>query len=103
MQHIGIEIDNETFGKVKNNELNFAKILGYVWDNTQKEDYPWIWGIDGYGLTVFNIQQTPILVNELQRLKDQVQEEDIKIDIQNLTDFITENIKQHLYLKFIGD
>lgn len=103
MQHIGIEIDNDSFGKVKNNDLNFAKVLGYVWDNTQREDYPVIWGIDAYGLTVFNIHQTPILVSELQKLKDQVQAEDVKTDIQNLTDFITENMEQHLYLKFIGD
>ncbi|MCC7356745.1 MAG: hypothetical protein IT410_04020 [Candidatus Doudnabacteria bacterium] len=103
MQHIGIEIDNETFSKEKSSENNFAKVLGYVWENTQKEDYPWIWGIDAYGLTVFNIQQTPNLVNELSKLKDKVQEEDIKADIQSLIDFITENMEQHLYLKFIGD
>jgi hypothetical protein len=103
MQHIGIEIDNEDFGKVKNNELNFAKVLDYVWDNTRKENYPVVWGIDAYGLTVFNIQQTPALIKELQKLKDEVQEESLTIDIQNLLDFITENMEQHLYLKFIGD
>ncbi len=103
MQHIGIEIDNETFGKVKNIETNFADILDYVWENTQREDYPRIWEIDAYGLTVFNIQQTPILVSELQKLQSQVQDESIKTGIQNLTGFITDNMKQHLYLKFIGD
>lgn len=103
MQHIGIEIDNETFSKVRDNEINFADVLDYVWENTQKEDYPWIWGIDAYGLTVFNIQQTPNLINELQKLKNQLPEEVMKVDIQNLADFITDNMEQHLYLKFIGD
>lgn len=103
MQHIGIEINNETSSKVKSSEVNFAKIVGYIWDNTQREDYPWIWGIDAYGLTVFNIQQTPHLVGELLKLKDKVQAQDLKADIEEVANFITQNMEQHLYLKFFGD
>lgn len=103
MQHIGIQIDNETFNKVRDNQINFAKVLGYVWQNTQKEEYPWIWSIDAYGLTIFNIHQTPHLTNDLSKLKDKVEKEGLKKDIQDLINFITENMEQHLYLKFIGD
>jgi len=103
MQIINVEVDNESFHSTKSSEINFANILGYVWENTKKEDYPWLWGVDAYGLTIFNIHQTPHLIKELTMIKNLVEKDGVKSDIEKLIKFINDNMAQHLYLKFIGD
>jgi hypothetical protein len=104
MQYIGVEIDDESFNKIQNIEINFVEIMDYLWEHTSKDQYPWLWGIDSYGYTVFNIHQIGYLSEELNRLQSMVKNNDtLRGQIISFSDTIIREMKQHLYLKFIGD
>ncbi len=103
MQHIGVDITNDSLFKIKSSDINFANILAKVWSNSSKEEYPWLWGVDAYGLTLLNVLQSQFFIDELQRFKASVHDKEIQNIVEQLISFINENLKDLNYVKFTGD
>lgn len=101
MQHIGVVLEDERHKELSRLNINFADVLSNVWKNTNRNEYPWIWSIDPYGLTVFNLNQIPYLRNELKIFAKGLNNEGAKI-VDELVSFIGK-LEQHTYLVFIGD
>jgi hypothetical protein len=101
MQHIGIRLEGEGGGEIFKLDINFGNIVN-VLNERSKEKYPWLWGIDPYGYTVFNLYQTPHVISELKQLSSEVKNEDLKLVINRAIDFISK-IEQHTYIRLIGD
>jgi hypothetical protein len=101
MQYIGIRLESESGGKISDSDINFGDIVNALEDNT-KEKYPWLWGIDPYGYTVFNLHQTPHLIAELKGLSSEIKQDAVKDIISRAVDFINK-IEQHTYIKLVGD
>ena len=97
-QHIGCHLVDEHGNVVKDSGLNFALVLNIL---GEKEKYQWLHTIDAYGDTLFNPLQTPFIISELEKLKNELNQE-----MQNLITKFVELIKiigMHQYIKFIGD
>jgi len=101
MQNIRIIVEDERHKELSQSDINFADVLNTVWETTNKDKYPWIWSIDPYGLTLFNLNQVPYLKLELKKLSKDLNEEGQEI-VKKLLTFI-EKVEQHKYLVFIGD
>lgn len=101
MQSMQLLLEGEGGGKIAESDINFADIINAL-DENSKDKYPWLWGVDPYGLTVFNLHQTPHVIAELKQLYSGVQDEDLKTVVNKAIDFISK-IKQHTYIKLIGD
>jgi hypothetical protein len=102
MQHIGIQLENESGGIIEPSDINFAKVIGWLWEKNNLGPYPWLSGIDPYGYTTINTNQAPFLVKELEILKKEVDDKDVIASIDGTIE-ILHKVKQHIYLKFIGD
>ena len=101
-QHIGCQLVDVN-GKILNeSNLNFAQINSILWDiDKTKEKYQWLHTIDEFGDTVFNILQTPIVIVELEKLINEVNQENKHL-IREFSSFI-KTINSHRYIKFVGD
>ena len=100
-QHIGCRLEDKNGKLIKDSELNFALIKKILWDVDAKKRYKWLHAIDEYGDTVFNSLQIPIVVAELEKLKNEVSQ-----DTQNLIYQFIEFLKTisvHEYIKFNDD
>ena len=101
-QHIGCQLVDENGKIIKESNLNFAQLNLILWDaDKKKEKYQWLHTIDEYGDTVFNHLQTPIIIEELNKLKDEVDIENQQL-IERFISFI-KTIKNNYVVKFIGD
>lgn len=102
MQNIQINLENENGQSIEKSNINFADIIAVLWKYGNEKEYPWLWTIDPYGDTVFNIHQIPKITEELSTLSLKVKDKKIVDEIKDTIDFI-KKIEQHLYIKFIGD
>lgn len=59
--------------------------------------------IDPYGDTVLNQLQLPVLVSELESMRDASPEQDLRANIQRTIDFVRASKGLHVYLRFTGD
>ena len=100
MQHIGLRLEDENGKLIEQSDINFVDIVKAFNDN--KETYPWLYGIDPYGNTVFNLHQIPHVIAELKQLSSEVEDKDLKTLISKAIDFISKT-EQHTYTKLIGD
>ncbi len=100
-QHIGCQLEDEQGKLIRDSGLNFADINGVLWDiDPKKEKYVWLCSIDQFGDTVFNYLQSPIVIAELEKLKNEVDQK-----MQNLINKFIEFIKtiDADYIRFVGD
>lgn len=105
MQHIGLNIVSENNEITERSQINFADIIGGALWRVQnyKTKYVWLNTIDPYGETWLNVCQTPIVVEELERL---VLEQTTEISTKNLISQAIEFIRKigtHQYIRFSGD
>lgn len=101
MQHIGLQLESEGGGEIQKTDINFGDIINAL-NKNDKDKYPWLWGIDPYGLTLFNLYQTPHIISELKQLLSEIDNDELKKTINTSIDFISK-IEQHTYIKLIGD
>ena len=102
-QHIGIEKIDEKGIALDRCKINFAIIVNtlYKIDSFQGQ-YPWLSGIDPYGDTIINRIQSQLMIIELLKLRDNMDD----MILTQATDEVVSFIKQidiHQYIKFIGD
>jgi hypothetical protein len=102
MQHIGLQLENENGGLIDRSDLNLAPIVQFLYDRAKKEHYPWLWSIDPYGYTIFNLYQVPHVLEELKQLSQETSNTDLQTEIRKSIDFIAK-ISQHTYIRLIGD
>lgn len=103
MQHIGVSIIDEEGKVLQKSEINFVDIVLYLSQNElRKSEYPWLWGIDPYGNTIFNMYQIPHLSEELKKVLVTIQDSNLEKSIQSSLQFF-ESLDHHEYLKFTGD
>ncbi len=102
MQYIPIQLQNEDGELVEKSDVNFVYAIAALWKRGSEKEYPWLWAIDPYGDTTFNVHQAPKVIEELNRLLPKVEDPTAKEAIQKTIDFMGK-IEQHLYIKFIGD
>lgn len=101
-QNIQCILEDETGKTIKDSHLNFASIHRTLWEHDErKEKYIWLHTIDEYGDTTFNILQAPMIIEELESLKSDVDGE-IAQSVQRFIDFI-KTVSTHQHVKFIGD
>jgi hypothetical protein len=100
MQHIGLRLEDENGKLIEQSDINFVDIVNVFSDN--QETYPWLYGIDPYGITVFNLYQIPYVIVELKQLSSEVEDVGLKTVINKAIDFISKT-EQHTYTKLIGD
>lgn len=102
MQHIGMRLEDESGGVIENFPINFADVIKILWDNNSLKSFPWLASIDPYGLTIFNLNQSPKVIEELERLLNEVGDRDIEGLIKDSIN-VLKKVEQHVYIKFIGD
>lgn len=75
MEVISIDLVDENDRLVSHSPLNFADILyGVVFSldkMTGKEKYPWLYSVDPCGKTLFDMEQIPTVIAELQALLEE--------------------------------
>jgi hypothetical protein len=102
MQHIGIQLENETGVLLSRSDINFAKVIAFLWESDKLKSYPWLSGIDSYGNTTINLQQAPFFLKELQELQKEVGGGEVAEIIKQSVEWLNK-VEQHTYLKFVGD
>jgi hypothetical protein len=100
MQHIGLRLESEGGGVIKKSEINFVDIVLYLIESDKEKTLKLLWSVDPYGLTVINNLQIEQLVTELESLAQKAPEVKNKI---NEVISLAKEVKNHIYLKFIGD
>ena len=101
-QHIGIILEDENGKELERSVVNFNLVVTQVWELTDVINLPFLKTIDLYGNTIFNINQFSIVVAELKKLTEFVDDRGLLSDIAETLRFISKG-EQHLYIKFIGD
>ncbi|MBX4186877.1 MAG: hypothetical protein KW802_01280 [Candidatus Doudnabacteria bacterium] len=101
MQHIGLHLEDEKGNLIERSKINFGDIINSL-DEKSKSLYPWLWSIDPYGHTTFNLYQIPHVITELKQLSLELKNEELKLLINEATEFIAKT-EQHIYTKLIGD
>ncbi len=102
MQNIRIQLEDEKGQSIENSEVNFADVVGHLWESNQINSYPWISGIDPYENTLFNKSQVPHVIKELELVKEQATDEDVVKAIVETIELM-KKVSDHTYMKFIGD
>lgn len=101
-QHIGIILEDENGKELERSVVNFNLVVTQVWELENEINLPFLKTIDLYGDTTFNINQFPIVIAELNKLIEFVDDHGLLSDIAETIRFMSKG-KQHLYIKFIGD
>ena len=102
-----MQLENEKGEILEHFNINFADIYLYVLEAfpDRYSTYPWLEGIDEYGDTFFNFKQIPHVITELEKLRIDLRNH----KFENLDESIIEvmsilkRVKQHIYIRFIGD
>lgn len=102
MQHIGMRLEDENGNIIETFPINFADVIAAIWEEKKLDSYPGLAGIDPYGFTVFNLNQTPRVIQELESLTTEIKDESKKKIIQDSIAAL-KKVEQHIYIKFIGD
>ncbi len=102
MQHIGVRLEEENGEVIERPDINFAHTVVALWKHGSEKEFPWLWAIDPYGDTVFNVHQVPRVIEELNRLLPKVEDETAKNTIRQTIDFLNK-MKDFQYVRFIGD
>jgi len=104
MQNIKLQLVTENGEIRESSDVNFAEIINDVlWKADQwKMKYPWLATIDPYGNTVFNVHQVPLVLKELEQLKNESAAASHTDVIEGAQSFFAK-IAQHLYIKLLGD
>ncbi len=92
-------MEGEGGGLIRKIEINLAEIIKEL-PNDSKEKFPWLWSIDPYGLTMFNLYQVPHVINELEELARL--NKSLESEIKDIIEFMKQ-IEQHTYIRLIGD
>lgn len=104
-RHIGLEIINEDYKVTDTHKGNFADIYNHFAESKKDiewDKYPFIGSIDPYDNTFFNSWQTPVLIEELQKLKTLTDDRLIKSELESTVDFL-KRVESFHYAHFIGD
>ncbi len=103
MQNINLRLGDELGKILEESGINFAPVVGSLrkGDDYQNK-YPFLSGIDPYGLTYFNVHQTPYVIKELQMFKDEDVASQVQNEILGTIEFLNK-VYQHVYIEFIGD
>ena len=102
MQNIEINLENENGQIVEKSNINFSDIIEALWKHGNEKEYPWLWTIDPYGHTIFNVHQVPKITEELNNLSLKVKDKNTLEELKEIVNFMKKT-EQHLYIKFIGD
>lgn len=102
MQHIGVNLEDENGNVIERFPINFANVIAVLWEENKLVSYPWLGGVDPYGLTIFNLNQTPHVIKELEKLQAESSDQSKKALIQDSIAALRK-VEQHVYIKFVGD
>ena len=103
MQSIQIARESEGGGVIETfDDINFADVVNLLIGNGTKEEFPWLWSIDPYGYTIFNIHQVPYVIAELRQLSAKISDGQLIGIIGQVIAFLS-RIEQHIYIRFTGD
>lgn len=100
-QHVGVQLENEGGALIERSQVNFNQLVCQISEFSSKELH-FLNTIDLYGDTVFNVHQAPVVIEELKKLADMIDDAGLLSDIAE-TVRILEKCEQHLYVRFIGD
>lgn len=89
-----IQMELRSIFKEKSGNENAIKILN--------ERYPWLNSIDEYGNTYVNNLQVPHFIRELEQLKAETDNGEVKDAVDQCIVFL-QKITNHVYVKFEGD
>ena len=103
--HLGIAICGEDFKtKRSGGHLNLDRLQQIIKKNPYSLEFKLIDTIDSYGLTIFNQEQIPIVLNELKLIFNASRDDREKKYIQEIIKFISQTLHQpHIFIKLIGD
>lgn len=102
MQNIQINLEDERGNIIESSNINFAEIVEVLRNYGTEQEYPWLWTIDPYGNTIFNVHQVPKATEELNSLSLKIKDNKMSGKTNEVINFM-KKIEQHLYIKFIGD
>lgn len=104
-QKVELEWVNEKGNTIERSQINFIHIINDLLKVKDfKTKYVWLSTIDYYGNTFFNVRQVPIVIKELNNLKKEKIDLEVKNMISESVTFLNKvNIKVHTYIKFVGD
>lgn len=89
---------------LEKSEVNFSNISAYVYSiKGWEEKYPWLSSVDPYGTTWINSLQGPKVIQELKSLLKNVQNSNLKKEIENVIHFLSSLRSNTEFVKFIGD
>jgi hypothetical protein len=88
---------------IQNSNINFASVVDFVTESKERmAQYPWLSSVDEYGNTTLNRLQSSHVIDELNRLSDEVNDNVAEVCIRDSVGFLkTQDV--HEYIKFIGD
>jgi len=106
MQHIGLELTDENNKLIERSNINFAPVITILSKINDYQEfikaYPFLDGIDPYGLTYFNVHQAPRVIEELEKLMRETTMVLVQKEIIDTIDFL-KKVEQHTFAQFIGD
>jgi len=104
-QRVELEWIDEKGNIIEKSQINFIYIIDVLLKIKDfKRKYVWLSTIDYYGNTFFNVQQVPIVIKELNDLRKEKINLDVKTTISESASFLNKvNMKVHTYIKFVGD
>ena len=103
MQNMKIWLIDEMGKTIAESNINFVPVISVLWKiNDSKQTYPFLAGIDPYGLTYFNVHQAPIVIAELEKLNQEEIATTISQEITDTIEFL-KKVEQHTFAQFIGD
>ena len=94
-------LESEGGGRLEKADGNFGDIINSL-TASAKTELPWLWGIDPYGVTVFNVRQVPYVVDNLEKFKENLQSSESRQRVTYYLEFM-KRIQQHTYIRLIGD
>jgi hypothetical protein len=101
-QHIGIQVVDERFNLLTETRINFSKVIKLLYKLENSKRFILLNFIDPYGLTLFNFNQSRILLIELfELIKETTDKENLKTIFDSCE--LLSNMENHQLIKFIGD
>ncbi len=102
-EHIGVQLVDEQFKVLTRFDDNFRHIHDHLLSKfDENPSYPFVSTIDPYSSTLFNSVQVPKLINELEQLKNEDNDNELKESVGRLVEYL-KTITVHEFIMFLGD